>query len=220
MSFGYPYLPHPAQTSSGNRSRRNPNRPSSTPSFLMMRPKEELTDTPAVPTFIEKFEAGRSFEMEDDFAFIPELCTEEERQMMDYSSSDRSSTSSGSPQSSPLQHQVQPSTAYPHAATYANMFHNMHVKYQQPPALPPKQRFAIPIVNPNTGLRVASPPLASPNRNLYPSSGLARRWWDQSRPWQTNLFDQSVLEVMLISPILLKAAFKKNLFTFTRLFTY
>lgn len=44
----------------------------------MMRPKEELTDIPTVPTFIEKFEAGRSFEMEDDFAFIPELCTEEE----------------------------------------------------------------------------------------------------------------------------------------------
>lgn len=44
----------------------------------MMRPKEELTDSPTVPTFIEKFEAGRSFEMEDDFAFIPELCTEEE----------------------------------------------------------------------------------------------------------------------------------------------
>jgi hypothetical protein len=151
MSFGYAYLPHPGQTSSGNRS--------------------------PVSTFIEKFEAGRSFEMADDFAFIPELCTEEERQMMDYSSSDRSSTSSGSPQSSPLQHQVQPSTAYPHAATYANMFHNMHLKYQQPPpSMPPKQRFAIPIVNPNTGLRVASPPLASPNRNPYPSSSLARRW--------------------------------------------
>jgi len=150
MSFGYAYLPHPGQTSSGNRS---------------------------LSTFIEKFEAGRSFEMADDFAFIPELCTEEERQMMDYSSSDRSSTSSGSPQSSPLQHQVQPSTAYPHAATYANMFHNMHLKYQQPPpSMPPKQRFAIPIVNPNTGLRVASPPLASPNRNPYPSSSLARRW--------------------------------------------
>lgn len=44
----------------------------------MMRPKEELTDSPTAPTFIEKFEAGRSFEMEDDFAFIPELCTEEE----------------------------------------------------------------------------------------------------------------------------------------------
>lgn len=40
---------------------------------------EELTDgLPAVPTFVEKFEAGRSFDVEDDFAFIPELCTEEE----------------------------------------------------------------------------------------------------------------------------------------------
>jgi hypothetical protein len=43
----------------------------------MVRPREELTDSP-VPTFVEKFEAGRSFDVEDDFAFIPELCTEEE----------------------------------------------------------------------------------------------------------------------------------------------
>lgn len=77
-SFGYHFQHHPSTASSGNRSRRNPHRPSSTKSFQMMRPKEELTDIPAVPTFIEKFEAGRSFEMEDDFAFIPELCTEEE----------------------------------------------------------------------------------------------------------------------------------------------
>ncbi|KAF8247412.1 hypothetical protein K440DRAFT_584645, partial [Wilcoxina mikolae CBS 423.85] len=32
----------------------------------------------SLPTFVEKFEAGRSFDVEDDFAFIPELCTEEE----------------------------------------------------------------------------------------------------------------------------------------------
>ncbi|KAH0605507.1 uncharacterized protein H6S33_004729 [Morchella sextelata] len=148
-SFGYHFQHHPSTASSGNRS---------------------------LPTFIEKFEAGRSFEMEDDFAFIPELCTEEERQMMDFSGSDRSSNSSGSPQSSPLQHQVQPSTAYPHAAPYANMFNpNMHMKYQAPAALPPRQRNAIPIVNPNTGLRVASPPLASPSR--MPTSNLARRVW-------------------------------------------
>lgn len=44
----------------------------------MVPPREELTDSPAVPTFVEKFEAGRSFDVEDDFAFIPELCTEEE----------------------------------------------------------------------------------------------------------------------------------------------
>jgi len=149
MSFSYHYLPHPSANSSGNRT---------------------------LPTFIEKFEAGRSFEMEDDFAFIPELCTEEERQMMDYSSSDRSSNTSGSPQSSPLQHQVQPSTAYPHASTYANMFHNVPVKYQQPLAMPPKQRYAIPIVNPVTGLRVPSPTLASPNRNPFQNTNLIRRW--------------------------------------------
>lgn len=77
MSFAYHFQHHPS-TATGSRSRRNPHRPSSTKSFQMMRPKEELTDSPTVPTFIEKFEAGRSFEMEDDFAFIPELCTEEE----------------------------------------------------------------------------------------------------------------------------------------------
>ena len=96
--------------------------------------------------------------------------------MMDYSSSDRSSNTSGSPQSSPLQHQVQPSTAYPHASTYANMFHNVPVKYQQPLAMPPKQRYAIPIVNPVTGLRVPSPTLASPNRNPFQNTNLIRRW--------------------------------------------
>jgi hypothetical protein len=44
----------------------------------MVQPREELTDLSTVPTFVEKFEAGRSFDVEDDFAFIPELCTEEE----------------------------------------------------------------------------------------------------------------------------------------------
>ncbi|KAA8895075.1 hypothetical protein FN846DRAFT_355242 [Sphaerosporella brunnea] len=78
MSFGYHFQ---APSSSGVRSRRNPHRPSSSSlkSFQMVRPREELTDSPTVPTFVEKFEAGRSFDVEDDFAFIPELCTEEER---------------------------------------------------------------------------------------------------------------------------------------------
>jgi len=125
-----------------------------------------------VPTFVEKFEAGRSFDVEDDFTFIPELCTEEERIMMD-SSSDRSSTSSGSPQSSPLQHQVQPSPVYPHASTYATMFPNNILKYHAP--VPSRQRNAIPIVNPSTGMRVASPPLVSPGR--VSSHSLSRRAW-------------------------------------------
>jgi hypothetical protein len=181
MSFGYHFqAPSSASSSSsssssGFRSRRNPHRPSSSSlkSFQFVRPREELTDSPAVPTFVEKFEAGRSFDVEDDFAFIPELCTEEERIMMD-SGSDRSSTSSGSPQSSPLQHQVQPSpAAYPHASTYANMFHASMLRYQAP--VPSRQRNAIPIVNPSTGMRVASPPLASPGR--AGSHSLSRRAW-------------------------------------------
>lgn len=173
MSFGYHFQ---APSSSGIRSRRNPHRPSSSlKSFQMIRPREELTDVlPAVPTFIEKFEAGRSFDVEDDFAFIPELCTEEERIMMD-SGSDRSSTSSGSPQSSPLQHQVQPTAAYPHAAPYTtNLYQNNMLKFQQP-SVPQRQRNAIPIVNPSTGMRVSSPPLSSPNR--VPAHSLSRRAW-------------------------------------------
>jgi hypothetical protein len=124
----------------------------------------------SLPTFIEKFEAGRSFDVEDDFAFIPELCTEEERIMMD-SASDRSSTSSGSPQSSPLQHQVQPTAAYPHAA-YTNVYGNGVLKY---PTVPQRQRNAIPIVNPSTGMRVSSPPLSSPSR--VPAHSMSRRAW-------------------------------------------
>ncbi|KAI5847435.1 hypothetical protein BZA05DRAFT_122875 [Tricharina praecox] len=166
MSFGYQYQ---ATSSSGVRSRRNPHRPStSLKSFQMVRPREELTDSPTVPTFVEKFEAGRSFDVEDDFAFIPELCTEEERIMLD-SGSDRSSTSSGSPQSSPLQHQVQPSPAYPHPPAYANMFSNNMLKYSP---VPSRQRNAIPIVNPSTGMRVSSP---SPSR--VGTHSLSRRAW-------------------------------------------
>jgi hypothetical protein len=171
MSFGYHFQ---ASSSSGARSRRNPHRPSSSlKSFQMVRPREELTDCPTVPTFVEKFEAGRSFDVEDDFAFIPELCTEEERVMLD-SVSDRSSTSSGSPQSSPLQHQVQPSPSYSHNVSYSNIFPNNILKYQSPVSAS-RQRNAIPIVNPSTGMRVSSPPLASPSR--VGSHSLSRRAW-------------------------------------------
>lgn len=180
MSFAYHFhtqSPSSSSSVSGLRSRRIPHRPSPSPSSLMkpfhaIRTREELTDSPAVPSFFEKFEAGRSFDVEDDFAFIPELCTEEERLMMD-SGSDRSSTSSGSPQSSPLQHQVQPTPAYPHAATYSNLFPSNMVKYQQQPSVS-RQRNAIPIVNPSTGMRVSSPPLASPGRIAH---SLSRRAW-------------------------------------------
>lgn len=36
----------------------------------------ELTDTAAINTFRQKFEAGRSFDLDDDMEFCPNLLTE------------------------------------------------------------------------------------------------------------------------------------------------
>ncbi|RVD84971.1 uncharacterized protein DFL_003307 [Arthrobotrys flagrans] len=57
-----------------------------------------------------RYEAARSFDLDDDLEFCPALLSEEELQSV-HSGSDRSSLSSGSPNSSPLQHQIQPSSA-------------------------------------------------------------------------------------------------------------
>lgn len=81
-------------------------------------------------------------------------------------SSDRSSLSSGSPDTSPLQHQIQPvqqvtpaislspaqTNAYVHAGIAGNP---NHVNFHQPAN---RARKVIPIVNPNTGMTLASPP--------------------------------------------------------------
>jgi hypothetical protein len=37
---------------------------------------KELTDTASVTTFRQKFEAGRSFDLDDDMEFCPALLTE------------------------------------------------------------------------------------------------------------------------------------------------
>ena len=81
-----------------------------------------------------RFEAGRSFDLEDDMEFCPNLLTNDEvytssdpnnlsslgsstnlykRQSIYSGSSDRSSLSSGSPDSSPTQHQIQPHNLAP-----------------------------------------------------------------------------------------------------------
>lgn len=103
------------------------------------------------------------------------------------SSSDRSSLSSGSPNSSPLQHQIQPTqqvtqnfslssasnnTYHPSTGFQSN--NNSHqIKIHQPSAI--RSRNAIPIVNPSTGMRVASPPQSiSPARMQQQT--YSRRW--------------------------------------------
>lgn len=168
MSFYNSYLPNQsAATTSVTRSRRAPSRlPKSFRGVRSM--KEELTESASVAAFRARYEAGRSFDLDDDLEFCPAgLLNEDELQSISSNSSDRSSISSGSPDASPLQHQVQPNFAlptpvYPSVPGYYQAPQHSHGKYSQPSS--GRVRNAIPIVNPNTGLRVASPPLSSPSR--------------------------------------------------------
>ncbi|KAI9761024.1 MAG: hypothetical protein M4579_001287 [Chaenotheca gracillima] len=132
----------------------------------------DKTEALMMKEFYHRFELGRSFDLEDDLEFCPSLLTEEDMQSIHSSSSDRSSLSSESPESSPMPRQIQPSqqvtpsfslssASQPYVPqSYQNA---SHVKIHQPAAV--RTRNAIPIVNPSTGMRVASPPLSiSPGR--------------------------------------------------------
>jgi hypothetical protein len=113
------------------------------------------------------------------------------------SSSDRSSLSSGSPSSSPLQQQVQPmqqvsppfslAQTFQHTTSYMPQspvsipshhhqhHHQSQMKLHQPSAV--RTRNAIPIVNPNTGMRVPSPPTSiSPSHMQQQQQTYGRRW--------------------------------------------
>ena len=81
------------------------------------------------------------------------------------SGSDRSSLSSGSPESSPLQLQIQPERITPAlnlnagAASYVSPpSYNNSLKVHQPSAIRSQGSKAIAIVNPSTGSRIASTP--------------------------------------------------------------
>lgn len=169
------FIPHqPTAPSTVTRSRRAPSRLPK--SFRGVRSMKELTETAAVAAFRARYEAGRSFDIDDDLDFCPAgLLNDDELQTFSSNSSDRSSVTSGSPDGSPLQHQVQPSyamatPAYPAVPVYYQQ-QSQTLKYQ---ANSNRIRNAIPIVNPTTGLRVSSPPLASPGR-LSNTSTSARR---------------------------------------------
>jgi hypothetical protein len=146
--------------------------------------KDSNVEPPNVAAFRVRFEAGRSFDLEDDELYCPNLLTFDERQSIHSSSSDRSSLSSGSPESSPLQQQIQPQHVTPalslsSAATSAYIspptFMMTHdtLKLHQPSAV--RTRNAIPIVNPSTGMRVASPP-SSISPGMMQQTTAARRW--------------------------------------------
>ncbi|KAI9865333.1 MAG: hypothetical protein M1824_003487 [Vezdaea acicularis] len=146
----------------GGRSRRTPRLSSSQNShkpFRGVRSMKELTEPPAVTAFRARFEASRSFDLDDDLEFCPGLLTDDDLHSIHSSSSDRSSLSSGSPDSSPLQHQIQPSPqvtpafALPtHNNTYSPPGYansSSQMKIHQPAAIRPRNA-KIPIVNPAT----------------------------------------------------------------------
>lgn len=129
----------------------------------------------AVTNFRQRFEAGRSFDLDDDLEFCPNLLTESDMVSIHSSSSDRSSLSSGSPESSPQSHQVSPDSHFTlnsNSSPYVPSYHSQPttLKLHQPAAT--RVRNAIPIVNPNS---LSSPPQSvSPARQMQQSLG--RRW--------------------------------------------
>jgi len=128
-----------------------------------------------------RYEAARSFDLDDDLEFCPALLSEEELQSVS-GSTDGSSLSSGSPNGSPLQHQIQPSSAgssysYSSHSPYGNPISSYHAQVKLQQATSQRTRNAIPIVNPNTGMRVSSPPNMIPHSNQRSHhAGISRRW--------------------------------------------
>lgn len=142
---------------------------------------KELTENASIAAFRARFEAGRSFDLDDDLEFCPNLLTEDDLQSIHSSSSDRSSMSSNSPEASPMQHQTQPaqqpapSFSLPSTSnTYGppQFQTSSQTKLHQPSAV--RIRNAIPIVNPSTGMKVSSPPPSVSPARLQ--SALVRRW--------------------------------------------
>ncbi|KAK3069590.1 hypothetical protein LTR53_011957 [Teratosphaeriaceae sp. CCFEE 6253] len=200
------YLPNSAASHNNSnnnhghhgRSRRGPRVSSQNAQRLynskaQRSPKEAPEAAPAYVEYIQRLEAAMSFEFDDDEVFCPfHLLTEDDLQSIhSSSSSDRGSLASGSPDSSPLQHQVQPTPSFLFSSS-AHHHNNANHNFPPPPAssaasytaqhqmklhqpLAQRTRNAIPIVDPSTR-SVASPPLSvSPGRQM-PGAFMARRW--------------------------------------------
>jgi len=203
----YHSLPHSSHNSHGHhgRSRRGP-RISSQNAHRQYKPQRSPKEVPETPTYneyLQRLEAAKSFEFDDDELFCPfNLLTEDDvclkfhpgrsrastygsaqlQSIHSSSGSDRGSLSSGSPEGSPLQQQVQPTPSFqfssapntfnPAPSAYQQS-HNM--KLHQPMAQ--RTRNAIPIVDPSTR-SVASPPLSvSPGRQMQQQQRYMPRHW-------------------------------------------
>ena len=213
-SYGYSaphYHSNASSHSHNHHGRRRGPRISSQNAHRHYKAQRSPKEVPEPPTYVEymqKLEAAKSFEFDDDEVFCPfHLLTEDDvravmppirkvtlpsatradtldqlQSIHSASSSDRGSLSSGSPESSPLQHPVQPTPSFllssapnaynPTSHGYQHS-HQQHMKLHQPMAQ--RTRNAIPIVDPSTR-SVASPPLSvSPARQMQQQYA-QRRW--------------------------------------------
>jgi len=188
MSSYYHYQAHQHPSATGSsasathhsgRGRRAPRlSQNSHKQYRSVRKEEEAA---TVTNFRLRFEAQRSFELDDDLEFCPNLLTEVDMVSIHSSSSDRSSLTSGSPEASPQSHQVAPdssfslnSTSNPYVPSFTSQ--PTTLKLQQP--APTRIRNAIPIVNPSTGVSMAS--MTSPPTSVSPArmqqQSIPRRW--------------------------------------------
>ncbi|KAI7283756.1 hypothetical protein KC345_g2800 [Hortaea werneckii] len=182
------YLPNAPTHSHGHhgRSRRGP-RISSQNAHRQYKAQRSPKETPQDLVhleYLQKLEAAKSFEFDDDEVFCPfHLLTEDDLQSIhSASSSDRGSLSSGSPEGSPLQQQIQPTPSFL-LSTAPNTFGPGPAGFQQPShhqmklhqPMAQRTRNAIPIVDPSTR-SIASPPLSvSPARQMQ-HQYVSRRW--------------------------------------------
>jgi len=185
MSSYYHYNAHQHPTSANGpsasshhsgRGRRAPRvSQNSHKQFRSVRKEEEAA---AVTNFRQRFEAGRSFDLDDDLEFCPNLLTEVDMVSIHSSSSDRSSLSSGSPESSPQSHQITPESSFSlnsNSTPYVPSGYQSQApnpKLHQPIAT--RIRNAIPIVDPSTGISMSSPPRSVSPAGMQQTIG--RRW--------------------------------------------
>ncbi|TID21330.1 hypothetical protein E2P81_ATG04617 [Venturia nashicola] len=145
--------------------------------------KEAAIESAMEQNFRKEFEAARSFDLDDDEQFCPfHLLTEDDLQSIHSSGSDRSSLSSGSPETSPLQHQAQPSSHFLLPPTTGNFSSNLYQQSSSPQSMlhqPSAQRSrnAIPIVDPSTRAVASPPPSVSPARQMHQARYAGKHRW-------------------------------------------
>jgi len=187
MSSYYHYNAHAHSTTSApsiashhsGRGRRAPRLSQNSHNKQQFRTARKEEEAAAINNFRQRFELGRSFDMDDDLEFCPNLIDDADRDMysINSSGSDRSSLASQSPEHSPQSHQVTPDTfsLNSNSAPYVPSYQSQQatLKLHQPAAT--RIRNAIPIVNPSTGIRMSSPPTSMSPARMHQQS-LGRRW--------------------------------------------